>query len=150
MKELEKLLTAAKQSHLTKADIVRLSGLSRPTIDNFFKGADMKMSSLEAIRKALIDGGEGQLLTEVTGDNNAEAECCGAKPTIKGSNPDDKTTLSIKCEMQALLLTQKDTIISLLNQRIADLEAQLNALNRRPSPAKPHTISPSTRVSADA
>ena len=50
---IERLRVVFDESPLRKADVVRLYGVSKLTLDSFLRGGDIKVSTLEAIAKAM-------------------------------------------------------------------------------------------------
>lgn len=115
---ISKLQDLINNSKLSKADLIKRTGLSRPTIDSILSGGDFKVSNLELIAKALnvsvsyfFDDCEPNNIAIATKGGNAHV---GNKYVNDGS-------------VNEQLLTER---ISHLEKTLADKEQQLQDAKR--------------------
>jgi transcriptional regulator with XRE-family HTH domain len=116
---------------LTKSELCKRTGISRPTLDALLEGGDVKMRTIEAIAQALnVSVGfffDGEHHNNITNNGNVHLQQQGSGNI---QNAEEIATLKEKIELLEKLLAEKERVISLLMKgaNVSPLFSQTNEL----------------------
>jgi transcriptional regulator with XRE-family HTH domain len=114
---------------LTKSELCKRTGISRPTLDSLLEGCDVKMRTIEAIAQALnVSVGflfDEEQYNSITNNDKANYRKRDSSST---HTTEDLSTLMEKIELLEKLLAEKDNVISEKERLIADKERLIGIL----------------------
>jgi transcriptional regulator with XRE-family HTH domain len=114
---------------LTKSELCKRTGISRPTLDSLLEGGDVKMRTIEALAQALnVSVGfffDGEHHNNITNNGNVHLQQQGSGNI---QNAEEIATLKEKIELLEKLLAEKERVISLLMKgtNVSPLFSQTN------------------------
>ena len=123
---INKLIQLIGEEKTRKVDVIRMTGISRPTLDSILAGNDFKVSNLEKIARALkvpvgyfFDESAGIAIT-TTGDYSPASD--SGDITLNVGDP----VLTERIKAMEALIKEKDERLKEKDERISDLRDLLN------------------------
>lgn len=132
MINIKKIQNKIDELKISKAQLIKNSGLTRVTIDKVLKGGEVNVSTLEALAKGLgvsvgffFDDIEEINGSAISGDGGASATSHG-QATVGQNQAEHDELIKLRTEIKFLkeIITDKDERIAELKERIDELKGR--------------------------